>query len=174
MNRTLGDSRRIVDEYLDRLADHAIEDALTYLAPDFVLEFRGEGTRLSKTQTASALEWDFGAGGRLDWIVGEESLGSVTVHGSEGNDFLDLIGVGLLSFRSVYTIAPSGLIIRQLHEVSQGEVSIENGMAPLIAWAAEADPEELNELYPGEQMVYTGPMAVRWVRLAKEWQARTR
>ncbi len=167
----MGGSRRIVDGYLEYLAHHAIEDALARLAPDFGFEFAGAGFTLTKSQTARALEWDFGANSRLDWRVVEESPRAVTVLGSEGNDFLDLIGVGPLDFRSVYTVAATGLISHQLYEVSWGEVSIEDGMAPLTAWAAEHEPEELEEIYPGGHMVYSGAMAVRWVRLAQEWKS---
>ncbi len=165
----MGGSQQIVGAYLEHVADHAIEDALACLAPDFILEFEGAGFTLTKAQTARALEWDVGANGRLDWRVVEELPPLVTIAGSEGNDFLDMIGVGSLDFQSIYTVAAAGLISRQLHEVSWGEVSLEDAMAPLTAWASEHAPEELNEICPEGQMVYSGPMAVRWVQLAQEW-----
>ena len=163
--------RDIVDVYLKNVAAHAIEDALACLAPDFELEFAGAGFALTKSQTATALEWDVGANGSLEWHFAEESSSSVTVVGSEGNDFLDLVGVGRLAFRSIYTIASTGLISRQLHDVTWGEVSLPEAMAPLIEWASEYELEELNEIYPAGQMSYSGPMATRWVRLAQKWKA---
>ncbi len=163
----------VVRLYLDHLVDHATLNALACLAPEFEMEFAGAGFTMSKSQAATALEWDAGANGRLDWQVVDESPRMVTIQGSEGNDFLDLIGIGTLGFRSVFTISSNGLISHQLHETSWGEVSLSDAMAPLISWASEHDPKELAEIYPEGQMSYSGPMAVRWVRLAEKWKGRT-
>ena len=163
----------IVTVYLDHLADHATQDALNCLAPNFEMEFAGAGFTMSKSQAATALEWDAGANGRLDWRLVDESPRTVTIQGSEGNDFLDLVGIGALGFRSVFTISPPGLISHQLHETSWGAVSLSDAMAPLISWASEHDPEELTEIYPEGKMSYSGPMAVRWVRLAEKWKDKT-
>ena len=163
--------RNIVETYLGHVADHSVEHALACLAPDFILQFAGSGFSLTKAQAANALEWDVGANGRLRWSVIEESQTSVTVEGSEGNDFLDLVGIRPISFRSIYTVAPSGRISRQLHSVTWGDLSLEDAMAPLTAWAAQHEPQELNEIYPAGQMSYSGPMAARWVRLAQRWRS---
>ena len=120
----MGDALDIVRVYLDHLANHATQDALACLAPGFELEFAGAGFTMLKSQAATALEWDAGANGRLDWQLVEESPPTVTIQGSEGNDFLDLIGIGALGFRSGFTISPTGLISHQLHETSWGEVSL--------------------------------------------------
>ncbi len=169
----MGDATDIVGAYLEHVADHAIQDALACLAPEFKLEFAGAGFTMEKGQAATALEWDVGANGRLDWQLVDESLDTVTIRGSEGNDFLDLIGVGPLGFRSVFTISPTGLISHQLHEVSWGELSLSDAMVPLTMWASEHESEELAEIYPGGKMSYSGPMAVRWVRLAEKWKGGT-
>ena len=163
----------IVDTYLRHVADHATKDALACLEPGFTIEFAGAGFELTREQTALALEWDAGANGRLDWHVVEEGPSSVTIEGSEGNEFLDLIGIESLDFRSVYTVGMTGLISRQLHEVFWGPVSLADALAPLLAWAAEHEAGELDDIYPGGQMSYSGPMAVRWVRLARRWRSTT-
>ncbi len=169
----MGDGAEIVGAYLGHLGDHSLQEALACLAPEFELEFAGAGFTLAKGQAATALEWDVGANGRLEWQLVEESLRTVTIQGSEGNDFLDLVGVGRLAFRSVFTLSPTGLISRQLHEVTWGKVSLSEAMIPLTAWASEHESAELAEIYPGEQMTYSRSMAVRWVRLAKKWKGAT-
>jgi len=126
---------------------------------------------MTMEQLAQALEWDAGANGRLDWHIAEEAPSSVTIEGSEGNEFLDLLGIESLGFRSVYTVGMSGLISHQLHEVSWGAVSLADAMAPLVAWATENEAGELDEIYRGGQMSYSGPMAVRWVQLARRWKS---
>jgi hypothetical protein len=166
----MSEATDIVGAYLNHVADHALHGALACLDPEFELEFAGAGFTMAKSQAATALEWDVGANGRLDWRVVDDSPDTVTIQGSEGNDFLDLIGVGPLAFRSVFTISPTGLISHQLHEASWGEVSLADAMIPLTTWAAEHEPEELAEIYPGGTMSYSGPMAVRWVRLAERWK----
>lgn len=169
----VGEALDIVSEYLGHLADHSVQDALGCLAPDFEMEFAGAGFKLTKDQAATALEWDAGANGRLEWQVVDESSSTVTIQGSEGNDFLDLVGIDAVGFRSVFTVSPAGLIAHQLHEPSWGPVSLADAMAPLIAWASEHDAEELAAIYPEGRMSYSGPMAVRWVRLAQRWRSRT-
>ncbi len=169
----MGDATDLVGAYLTHLADHAIQDALACLAPDFELEFAGAGFTMTKDQAATALEWDLGANGRLDWRLVDASPLRVTIQGSEGNAFLDLIGVGELNFRSTFTVSPTGLISHQLHQVSWGEVSLSDAIIPLTAWASKHEAEELAEIYPGGQMSYSAPMAVRWVRLAEKWKGAT-
>ena len=154
----MGDATDIVGVYLKHVADHAIPDALACLAPEFQLEFAGSGFTMSKSQAATALEWDVGANGRLDWQLVDKSPPTVKIQGSEGNDFLDLIGIGALGFRSVFTISATGLISHQLHEASWGEVSLPDAMAPLISWASEHYAEELAEIYPDGKMSYSGPI----------------
>jgi hypothetical protein len=161
----------VVGTYLRYLADHSIEEALACLAPDFALEFAGAGFSMTKDQAATALGWDAGANGRLEWEVADETPPTVTIQGSEGNDFLDLIGIGRLAFRSVFTVSITGLISHQSHGVSWGDVALPEAMAPLIAWASEYESQELAEIYPKQQMSYSQPMAIRWVRLAKKWKA---
>ena len=166
----MGKAADIVATYLGHVSNHSLQEALACLTPEFELGFAGSEFTLGKSQTATALEWDVGANGRLEWRPVDESSHTVTIQGSEGNDFLDLIGVGRLSFRSVFTVSVDGLIARQVHDVSWGEVGLSEAMIPLTAWASEHEPEELAEIYPGEQMTYSRPMAVRWVRLARKWK----
>ncbi len=166
----MGEARQIVGVYLGYLADHALEQALACLSPDFALEFAAAGFSMTRAQAATALDWDAGVNGRLDWEVSDETPSTVTIQGFEANDFLELIGIGRLAFRSVFTVSATGLISHQFHETSWGEVSLQDAMAPLIAWASEHEAQELSEIYAEQQMSYTRPMAIRWVRLAKKWK----
>jgi hypothetical protein len=134
------------------------------------MEFAGAGFSMSKSQAATALEWDAGVNGWLEWQLVAESPRAVTIQGYEGNDFLDLIGISTLKFRSVFTVSPTGLISHQLHETSWGDVSLSDAMAPLISWTSEYDAVELVEIYPEGKMSYSRPTAVRWVRLADKWR----
>lgn len=167
----MADAVDTVEAYLTDVAVHDLTSALERLSEEFTLEFAGGDFSLGKDDAARAMEWDVGADGRLTWTVVDASPRQVTVEGTEGNDFLDLLDVGSLDFRSTFTVDSGGAIVGQLHEVDWGDTTLDEAMAPLLAWAEVHAPEELEALRPGGRMVYTRPMAERWVALARRWRA---
>lgn len=164
---------QVVRNYLERLEAHDTEAAVARLAPDFEIEFPESGFRMGRGDAARALAWDAGANGRMEWTVTEVDGSRATVEGTETNDFLRLLGVGELSFTSVFELDEEGRIRRQRHEVDWGSRSLPEAMAPLVAWAREHEPEELERLYPEGRMVYSEPMARGWVALARKWKDAT-
>jgi hypothetical protein len=44
-------------------------------------------------------------------------------------------------------------------------------MKPLIEWAREHEPNELEAVFPNERMVYTEEAARRWISIARRWRA---
>ena len=166
-------ARHAVERYLEAINAHDTDTALGCLAANFELRFSGSDYVMSREAAASAVGWDVGANGRLSWKVVSADENQVTIEGSETNDFLQLIGIGDLKFRSTYGVSPDGMIESQKHEVDWGILSLDAAMKPLIAWAAETAPAELEQIFPDGRMVHDAATARRWVTLARRWQLGT-
>lgn len=161
---------RVVNRYLSLVNQHDIEGALGCLSETFELQFGDSDNVVTKGAMANALRWDAGTNGHLDYKVVESDGSEVIIEGHESNDFLSLIGIVGLSFRSRFEVSERGLIERQAHHVDWGSVTIDVAMEPLIEWASVEEPEELKQIYPNGRLVYTERAAERWVALAKRWR----
>ena len=164
-------TEQAVTDYLTHIDSHDVEAALSCLADTFELEFPGTGYSMTKEDARSALEWDAGTGGKLNWRIVDRAGRQLTIQGHETNQFLELIGIGELAFRSTFEVTEAGRIGRQIHEIDWGPTTLGQAMEPLLAWASENAPDDLAEIYPDGRMIYTRPMAERWVALARRWQS---
>lgn len=159
-----------VERYLTRTNEHDAPAALGCLADSFELRFAGSEFAMTRDALADALAWDAGTGGHHEWRVVEVDGPEVTVEGRETNEFLALLGIEALRFRSTFEVDDDGRILGQTHAVDWGDVTLEDAMGPLVAWASRDEPEELEAIYPEGRMVYTEEMARRWVALARRWR----
>ena len=163
---------QVAEKYLTCLAAHDITAALELLSDSFVLEFEG-GPSLDKAGLAKALGWDTGTEGSLEWQIVSEGPRDVTFEGHETNQFLSLIGVDPLEFRSRFEVDDEGRIQKQVHATDWSGVSIPDALAPAIEWATEHAPAELEGAYPNGAMVYSEESGRRWVALLRRWRSAT-
>ncbi len=166
MNRA--ENRRLLEQYLGAINRHEVAEALAYLADSFVLEF-SSGPKLDKRGVENALGWDAGTEGRVEWRITEEEANALTVEGEETNEFLRLLGIEPLQFRSRFSFGEDGLIAGQRHEVDWSGVSVNQALSPAVAWARDNAADELAEVYPDEQMTYTARAGRGWVSLLRRW-----
>lgn len=159
-----------VDRYLTLANEHDVPAALGCLADSFELRFVGSEFAIGKDAIADALAWDAGTDGQNEWRVVGTDGPRVTVEGQETNEFLSLLGIEALRFRSTFEVDDDGRIASQTHRVEWGDVTLEDAMEPLVAWASRHEPEELDAIYPEGRMVYTEEMGLRWVALARRWR----
>ncbi len=162
----------VVARYLARLNEHDVPGALEHLADGFQLEF-ANGPTLSKADLASALGWDAGTQGRVEWRIASPSPSEIAVEGQETNEFLSLLHIEPLDFRSRFRVNDDGLILHQVHDVDWTGASVSDSLAPAIEWAAEHAPDELARAYPGGRMIYSEETGRRWVALLRRWRADT-
>lgn len=162
--------RAVVASYLDATSRHDIDAALRHLSDDFELEFVG-GPSIGKDALKSALGWDRGVGGRLEWEWGADAGGpEVVVEGRETNAFFQLLGVDPLPFRSRFVVGDGGLITRQRHEASGPGAGYDEALARAVEWAQEHEPGELAQIYPEGRLRYSEAMGRRWVALLRRWR----
>lgn len=163
----------VVRAYLDRVNAHDVDGAMAFLEPDFELEFEGTDARMDRDGARRALEWDAGVNGRLLWSIVADDEVTVTVEGAESNDFLELLGIDALGFRSCFHVDAADRIARQVHRADWPDPPLDEALAPAVAWAQQYEPEEIADLYRDGQIVYTRHMAIRWVALLRRWREAT-
>lgn len=161
-------NERTLERYLGAINRHATGEAMSYLRDDFVLEF-GSGPKLGKPAVESALGWDAGTDGRIEWNVTEERANVIVIEGEETNEFLRLLGFEPLPFRSRFTFGDEGRIAHQAHEADWSGMSVDEALEPVVEWARTAAPEKLEEVYPEGRMTYTEAAGRGWVALLRRW-----
>lgn len=168
------DPKEQLDAFLQALHAHDPEQALAFLAEDFRLEFVDYGSALTKEQTRAAFAWDTGTNGHVHYENLEVDGHQVTAIFTETNDFLRLVGIPALQARITYVFDAQGRITEQRYTMLPDQPSFQAAMQPAVAWAATHQAEELAEIYPDNQMIYSREMAERWVRLLKAWHQATK
>ncbi|HSR67805.1 MAG TPA: nuclear transport factor 2 family protein [Acidobacteriota bacterium] len=163
----------IIERYRQAVNAHDMDRALACLAPDFQLHFVGSEYSLSKEALSKAMGWDAGADGQVEWEPVGSSGGSFSYEGQESNEFLRLLGIPHLKFQTTFSVNSQGLIEKQRYQLLPDQPSSQEAMKPAVEWARRHRPQELAEIYPDGQMVYSKEMARRWVALLKEWRAAT-
>lgn len=163
------DLQDVLASYFEHVNRHDVAGALAHLTERFQLEFGG-GPTLNKEEVARALGWDAGTEGRVEWRIVSASGNEVSVEGEETNEFLNLLGVPPLPFTGRFEFDESGLIARQHHVVEWPGASIDQALAPAIAWAGEHAPEELARVYPDGRLVYSQESGRVWVALLRRWR----
>lgn len=110
-------------------------------------------------------------GGRVEWEVVEEDGRDIAVDGTESNEFFRLLGVGPLPFRSRFRVDHDGRIVWQRHESEGPGPDYAAALEKAVAWAEQHQPDELAEIYPDGQLVYSEAIGRRWVALLRRWKA---
>ena len=162
-----------LDAFLDAHHRHDIEAVLALLAPDYQLEFPG-GFIMSKKDVETILVWDHAVNGLYTYENVQVEGDTLRCLLRERNDFFQLLGVEELQANMTYRFNEQGLIVEQIYEPVPGQQDWQEALKPALSWAREHRSEELAEIYPEDQFVYTAEMAKRWLTLLREWREATR
>ena len=163
--------RKQFEAYLAAVNEHDTDKALSYLSSSFQLKFADYDYVIDKKRFVHVLGWDKGVNGKITCSDLEEEKYSIKGLFSERNDFFQLIGIDALTATMVFWFDQRGLIIRQVYMPLACQPSLKEKLKPAVEWARANRPEELEAIYPQEQMQYNQEMAERWVALLKEWKA---
>ena len=162
-----------LDAFLDAHHRHDIGAALAFLSTDFQLKFPG-GFIMSKKDVENILVWDHAVNGVYTYENVQVEGDTLRCLLREHNDFFQLLGIEELQANMTYRFNEQGLFIEQLYEPVSGQRDWKEALKPALAWARENRGEELAEIYPDDQFVYTAKMAERWLALLREWRTATR
>ncbi|NIV95051.1 hypothetical protein GWN42_20230 [candidate division KSB1 bacterium] len=165
--------RKQFDDYFKALNEHEIEKILSFLSDDFQLHFTEYDFKIDKNGLVDVLGWDKGVNGVVSYenleVAGDCIKGIFT----ERNEFFKLLDIQELKATITYKFDNSRLIVKQIYAPLPNQPSFQENMQPAIDWASTNRPDELNEIYPDNQMQFNQEMAERWVALLKEWRKAT-
>lgn len=165
--------KKQLDAYLDALNEHRTDEAMRLLADDFQLHFSGYNMTIDKNGMADVLGWDKGVNGEVAYENLSVAADSITAVFTERNDFFRLIGIEALQATITYTFDRAGQIVKQTYTPLPDQPSFQQKMQPAIDWARANRPEELDEIYPQNQIHFNQEMGKRWVALLKAWKKAT-
>jgi len=161
------------EAYFKSHNDHEVEKALSFLSDDFVLHFTEYDFKIDKGGLVDVLGWDKGVNGKVSYEKLTTKGDSITGLFTEQNDFLKLVGIEELKATITYRFDISGMITKQTYTPLPDQPSFQVKMQAGIEWAKTNRPQELNEIYPKNQMQFNEEMGKRWVILLKEWKTAT-
>ncbi|NNE99459.1 MAG: M1 family metallopeptidase [Pyrinomonadaceae bacterium] len=156
--------------YFKAINDHEIEKALSFLSDEFQLHFTEFNVNVDKKSYVDVLGWDKGANGRVsyeDLIIEDNTIKGIF---TEKNDFLRILRINELKANIAFEFDEFGKISRQIYTPLPNQPSFQEKLQSVVKWARQNRPDELDEIYPQNQMKFNQKMAERWVRLLQEWE----
>ncbi|MDN5202526.1 hypothetical protein QQ008_14155 [Fulvivirgaceae bacterium BMA10] len=170
IDRAFEQLEKKLTRYFKSLNSHHIGEILDFFSEDFQLHFSGYDDTIDKTALKSILAWDKGVNGKVSFqnLVINNEL--VTIDFTEQNDFFRLIGIKELKATITYAFDPAGKILKQTYTPFPDQPSFQEYMKPAVQWAKSNRQDELNEIYPNDQMIFNEEMAKRWLILLKQWK----
>lgn len=159
------------DEYIKALNQHDIEKVLGFLADDFELYFVEFDSSMDKKAYVDVLGWDKGVNGKVTYENLEIEGNTIKGLFTERNQFFDLVDITEMKATITYRFNENGKIVKQSYTALPDQPAFQEKMQPVIEWARAHMPNELEEIYPQNQMIYNEEMGKRWVALLKKWKA---
>jgi hypothetical protein len=158
--------------YFAALNSYDIPGALACLSADFRAYFPAVGVSLTREDLPAALGWDVATNGQFSYNPLEASESEVSGVLSEANEFYRLLGLEPAIARATFRFDAIGLIREQVYEPRSGSrLSVTDALKAPMCWARREEPEELEAIAPGGQLVYTESTGRRWIGLLARWRA---
>jgi len=165
--------RKQFEAYFKSHNAHEIEKTLSFLSDDFVLHFTEYDFKIDKEGLVDVLGWDKGVNGNVSYEKLTTNADSITGLFTEQNDFLKLVGIEELKATITYKFDISGKIVRQTYTPLPDQPSFQDKMQLSIEWAKINRPQELNDIYPKNQIQFNEETGKRWVILLKEYKTQS-
>jgi hypothetical protein len=157
--------------YFAALNSYDIPGALVCLSADFRAYFPAVGASLTREDLPAALAWDVATNGQFSYDPLEASESEVSGLLTEANEFYRLLGLEPAIARVTFRFDAIGLIREQVYEPRSGShLSVADALKAPMGWARREEPEELEAIAPGGQLVYTESAGRRWIELLARWR----
>ena len=145
----------------------------SYLAADYVFRDATSGTTLDRAGIEQILEWDLVVGSavsyeNLEW-VGDTVTGEFT----ETSSFYELLELEPRRYRMSFRYRDDRIAEQVVEPLPQSGPSFDDALQPFLDWARTAHADELSEIYPDSEFVFTAAAARRWLSLLETWRSET-
>lgn len=88
----------------------------------------------------------------------------------EENDFTRLLDFAGWETKLILRFTGDGKIKEELVILLGSGPSFEEKFQPALDWLGANYPDDLAEIYPNDQFVFSGENARRWIALLREWR----
>ena len=162
----------LFDAYMRDIAARDLDTVMAHFADDMEAEFSPEYV-IPREAMRQVLRFDFAVNARIEPTVIAESDDSVEVMMVENNDLLSLVGVRDLQIRMRFDFRDGQIVRQTMLDLSFTGPTIDEAMAPFLAWAREREPEQFALIHDDAGPLYTGDAAPTWLALARQWKDST-
>ena len=118
----------------------------------------------------SIFEWDRACNPKYecgDFLINGDQA---TVIMREENDFTRLLNFAGWETKLELRFTPDGKIKEELVILLGSGPSFEEKLQPALDWLGAHYPDDLAEIYPNDQFVFSGENARGWIGLLREWR----
>lgn len=159
------------ERYMEAVKAKDLDRAFAHYAEDFAFRLAGSDSRVGKAGMIALLEWDFAVDSEHSWTILEEDGDELRLELKEMNDFYRLLDLSPRRVRMTCRFEGDQLAEQVIEETLYEGHSHEAALEPVIAWAKENRPEEIESLHP---IVFDGTSARRWIALLEAWHRASR
>ncbi|MEZ4654854.1 MAG: hypothetical protein R3E12_15020 [Candidatus Eisenbacteria bacterium] len=153
--------------FLHAANDHDVPAALALLHPEFQIHEKGAAGHLDRDEMEELLGWDA-------VIESEAHCESMEVDGQqvtglfwETNALYQRLGMEATRCRLTFKVEDHSVRGQTIEQLDEGAFMA--ALEPFLIWAEEAASEEIAELQPGGEFVFSREMAGRWLVLLDRW-----
>lgn len=158
----------VVRAFFDAQRAHEVEPVMELLADDFVFRDREATFSVPRSRIRPMLAWDAATRWRGDVSVLETVGDTVRVRVVEDNDFLELTGLGPLTHDVTFVVSDGRIRESIVPSDPELQEAVDEALAPVLAWARETRPDDLDGLLGDAGIIYDGRSARGWVSLLRE------
>ena len=150
---------------------HDVEKVMSLYTNDISFEIVGAWMKSGKEQVRELAEWDAVTNSHMIISDMEVHADTVIFMLKEGNDWFRLAGIEFMYYEPCRMVFYNGMIKEIKAEVSEESVKAFQEVWPSIfQWLSEERNEELSELMPEGEFVYSAENARKWLSLLSEWR----
>lgn len=163
-------SQRVRD-YEETYNTHDVERLMALYADDIRFEITDVWVKEGKKAVRELAEWDKATNMHMTISDIKVSGDTVTFNLVETNDWWRLAGIGEVHYVPCVMVFRNCLISELRATMIKESLDAYAKVWPsIMSWASEHRSEELAELLPGGEFIYSAEAARKWIVLLQEWR----
>lgn len=162
----------VLDSYVSSHNEHEAEDAWEHFDIDARVFMDGVGILNGKREILPWSEWN--ATLNSTYIVKNVSVDGDTVRFAltESNDWFKAVGIDSVTFKPVWMNMKNGKIVTFSAKMTPDSyTALNNYDQKVIEWARENQPDELGQVFDGDDFSFSAEHAKTWLTLVHDYQA---
>ena len=165
----------LLKAYEKALNSHDVNGIIRFYAEDIRFEVVGGFVKVGRREVRELTKWDAAVNGQMTFTDIVVSGDTITCRAIERNDWLRLAGIEEVHYGS-NTIVYNGVLISSIKAelTRKSSQAIGQALQSITEWASQERSQELAELMPEGEFVYSAELAEGWLALLSEWREEMR